>query len=209
MKTTLPDNEQALEVIKRNGPSSVSDIAAAMGVTTEGARFHLLRLENNGLIKSESVSQGRGRPKQIWSLTKHGHDRFPNTHEELNANIIQMMRDTLGEDAVDKVVERHQQTLKERYSREIDPTDDLENRIKKLVEIRSREGYMADYHKKPDHFLFIENHCPICSAAKACQGFCKAEETTFNQILGTNVSVERVEHILDGARRCCYRITEH
>jgi predicted ArsR family transcriptional regulator len=54
--------------------------------------------------------------------------------------------------------------------------------------------------------LLVENHCPICVAAKACQGFCRSELALFRETLGEKVSVERDEHIVAGARRCVYRI---
>jgi len=57
-----------------------------------------------------------------------------------------------------------------------------------------------------DGFLLIENHCPICAAAAACQGFCRAELEVFRDTLGADVIVERTDHILAGARRCAYRI---
>ena len=209
MQFELAENEKALEILKKEGPKSVSEIAEFLQVTTEGARFHVLKLEKEGLVGSRSVAEGRGRPKQIWFLTDKGNDRFPDTHATLSANLIQMMRETLGEDAVDKVIDRHQQTLMSRYAAEIDPESDLEQKIGKLAEIRSREGYMADYTREEGHYLFMENHCPICSATSVCQGFCKAELTTFEKVLGDNVKVERVEHIIEGARRCCYQISKN
>ncbi len=67
---------------------------------------------------------------------------------------------------------------------------------------------MADYEEQADGtLLFIENHCPICAAAAACQGFCRAELTLFREVLGAKV--ERTEHILNGARRCAYTIAKH
>jgi radical SAM protein with 4Fe4S-binding SPASM domain len=208
MKISLAENEKALEFLKQQGPQSISAIADSMDVTVEGARFHLLKLEKDGFVRSTSKAEGRGRPKQIWSLTQKGHHRFPDAHAELTANLINMMRDTLGEDAVEQVIERHQTNVLSRYSNEIDKSDDLEKRLKKLAMIRTREGYMAEYKKEDGHFLFIENHCPICSAAKVCQGFCRAEKNIFESILGEDVEIERLEHIIKGSRRCCYRITK-
>ncbi|SMO40815.1 helix-turn-helix transcriptional regulator [Gracilimonas mengyeensis] len=208
MQTQLAENEKALEILKRGGPKSISGIADSLKITTEGARFHLLKLEKEGLVQSKSVAEGRGRPKQIWSLTQKGHDRFPDAHAKLTANLIQMMRDTLGEEAVDQVISRHEKNMQERYSAEINEYSSLETRIEKLAEIRSREGYMAEYKEEDDAFIFIENHCPICLAAKACQGFCRAELQTFKALLGEDVQVTRVEHLLSDGRRCAYRISE-
>jgi len=54
----------------------------------------------------------------------------------------------------------------------------------------------------------VENHCPICAAAKVCTGFCSTEQDLFRAVLGEKVIVERVEHIVAGDRRCAYRIQE-
>jgi predicted ArsR family transcriptional regulator len=66
---------------------------------------------------------------------------------------------------------------------------------------------MAEVRRDRGGFLFIENHCPICAAATACQGFCATELDLFRSVLGPGVTVERAEHILSGDRRCAYRIT--
>lgn len=207
MKNELPDSERAVSILKTKGPKSVKELAAEMNITTEGARFHLMKLEKEGLVKSESVAEGRGRPKQIWSLTEKGHDRFPDAHADLTANLINMMRETLGQNAVDDVIRTHEQKTLSRYSQELEDTDTLEERVGKLAEIRSQEGYMAEYEEDEEGFILIENHCPICTAAKACQGFCRAELNIFQEVLGDEVEVERTEHIIKGARRCAYRIT--
>jgi predicted ArsR family transcriptional regulator len=55
-------------------------------------------------------------------------------------------------------------------------------------------------------FLLVENHCPICAAANACQGFCSTELDLFRSVLGSGVEVERVEHIVSGDHRCAYRV---
>ena len=56
-------------------------------------------------------------------------------------------------------------------------------------------------------YLLTENHCPICAAATACQGFCQKELELFQSVLGSDAIVDRIEHILSGDRRCVYRVT--
>ncbi len=73
--------------------------------------------------------------------------------------------------------------------------------------MRTEEGYMAEVKRDQGAFLFIENHCPICAAATACQGFCSTELDLFRAVLGEGVSIERVTHIVSGDRRCAYRVT--
>jgi predicted ArsR family transcriptional regulator len=72
--------------------------------------------------------------------------------------------------------------------------------------MRSEEGYLAESKSEKDgSFLLIENHCPICAAAKTCQGFCRSELDIFRALM-PDCAVERVDHLLAGARRCAYRI---
>jgi predicted ArsR family transcriptional regulator len=84
---------------------------------------------------------------------------------------------------------------------------DLGERVARLAEARSREGYMAEAKTEGGGYLLVENHCSICVAATACQGFCRAELDTFREVLGPDASVERTEHIVQGDRRCAYRVS--
>ena len=54
--------------------------------------------------------------------------------------------------------------------------------------------------------LLVENHCPICAAATACQNFCRSELAIFQRVLGDDCTVARSEYLLEGGRRCVYRI---
>ena len=43
--------------------------------------------------------------------------------------------------------------------------------------------------------------------ARLCTGICREELTLFQRVLESEVAVERVTHILEGAGRCAYRVT--
>lgn len=207
MEIKLPENERALWILKTKGSQSIIALANALGVTTEGARFNILKLASEGLVASATVSKGRGRPQQIWSLTALGNSRFPDTHADLTVKLIQKTREIMGEQALDSIIEAHSKDLKNNYMEAVNGINDLEKRIQILSEIRNSEGYMAGYTKEEDHFLIYENHCPICAAATICQVFCRSELETFRSVLGKKAKVERIDHILSGATRCVYKIT--
>lgn len=206
MKIKLPDNERAIWILKTKGPQPLTILAKEMNVTTEGARFQLLKLAGDGLVSSITESKGRGRPQQIWSLTALGNSRFPDTHAELTIKLIQKTREILGEEALQAIIDANTQEGKIKYNNAVTGINDLEGKIKTLAQIRDQEGYMASYIKDDEGFLLIENHCPICAAATICQGFCKSELETFQSVLGNNVKIHRIDHILAGAQRCAYRI---
>jgi predicted ArsR family transcriptional regulator len=70
---------------------------------------------------------------------------------------------------------------------------------------------MAECVAGPNGTLLLrENHCPICVAAKSCQGLCREELSLFQAVLGAGVRVQRTDHVLAGAQRCAYVIApEH
>jgi predicted ArsR family transcriptional regulator len=94
------------------------------------------------------------------------------------------------------------------YAERIPPSLGLAQKVRELGRLRTDEGYMAEVTRDGETgFVLIENHCPICAAATACQGFCAKELDLFRAVLGPGVTVERSEHIVSGDRRCVYRIT--
>ena len=199
--------DRLLGIIKRRGPRRAADLGRALGVSAEAARQQLLQLADAGLVASESLKRGVGRPSRLWSLTAAGHARFPDTHAELTVQLIGAIRGTFGAAGLDRVIRDRQDEIRRGYRAALEGARSLAARVARLAEIRAREGYMAEWRTEGDGFLLLEHHCPICAAATACQGFCRSELEIFRDALGRDAVVERVEHLLAGARRCAYRIT--
>lgn len=187
------------------GPLTALEIAHELKITKEGVRQQLLKLVEDDLIHPQEESKGVGRPQKTFSLTTSGNAKFPDTHAELTLKLINIIS-AMGENTMQTVIDVYEETGKKKYHQEIDIILDLEQKIEKLVEIRTREGYMAEYSKNEKGYLLIENHCPICAAATICQGFCSSELNTFRSVLGNEVIINRVSHIIAGERRCAYQI---
>ena len=202
--TAAPD--RVLGVIKRRGPQRIADVAAVLGITAEAARQQVNRLAAEGLLAAETERGGIGRPTQRWHLTERGHARFPDTHAELTLRLIDAVRTELGDAALERLIRARESETLQAYGDALAGAVTLADKLALLAAIRSREGYMAECRQDSDGFVLLENHCPICAAATACQGFCRAELDVFRAALGPDVTVERTEHIPMGARRCAYRI---
>lgn len=203
---TRPSEERFLLFLKTNGEQSTGTIGKALGMTSEAARQQLTRLEQDGFVRATTNVKGVGRPQKIWELTELGHAQFPDAHSKLTVQLIDEIRSVLGEEALDRLISAHQKEQFARYHSVVDTDSGLEERLANLADIRTEEGYMAEWAKDEEEYLFMENHCPICAAASACQDFCRSELRTFQKILGSDVIIEREEHIQSGARRCSYRI---
>ena len=198
--------ERMLIFLKMRGLQSASVLAKEFKITNEGARLHLKKLMEEGFIQSEKASKGVGRPTELYSISEKGLKRFPDTHAELTVQLLSSIKTILGQEALNQLIEAREQETISHYEKALGKKNGAEEKLTRLAQIRSEEGYMAEWEKEEDGYLFMENHCPICAAATECQGFCRSELETFQKALGKNFSVERSEHIVKGARRCCYKI---
>jgi predicted ArsR family transcriptional regulator len=195
-----------LDRLKREGEASAGALGEALGVTPMAARLHLYELEKEGLVAARSEPQGRGRPVKLWSLTEEASRIFPDAHQGLAVELIRSVEGLFGEAGLAKVIERHGAQQRESYRARLAGAKSLGERVKRLAKARADEGYMAEARRDGKDWLLVENHCPICSAARVCTRLCANELSVFRDVLGKDVSVAREEHILAGARRCAYRV---
>lgn len=194
--------------LKTRGPAETLALAGALNISRQAVLQHLERLFADGLVDHADQRRGVGRPRRIWALTAAAQTRFPDTHAQLTLEMLDAVRAEFGEAGVDRMIARREAATSRTYVEAMATAKDLQARVARLAELRTAEGYMADWSPDPGGgFLLVENHCPICAAAAACQGFCRAELQVFRDALGPGVTVERTDHILAGARRCAYRIT--
>ena len=199
--------DQILFMLKTRGPSTAQQLAQLLDISSMGVRRHLDAWLDKGLLLTEDRADKVGRPARYWLLSDAGHARFPDRHSELTVQLIAQVRSLFGQAGLDKLITAREQSSETSYQERMAGAKTLSKRLAKLVEARDAEGYMAQLEKQPDgSFLLIENHCPICAAATACQGFCRSELDVFRRTLGPASTVERVEHVLAGGRRV-YRIT--
>ena len=205
-ETSLKTRSAILELLKRGGEQSAGALAETLDLTPMAARLQLYELEAEGLVAARSEARGRGRPTKLWMLTDAAARVFPDAHQGLAVEMIQSVEKLFGAKGLAKLIEAHGDKQREDYGAKINGAKTMGERVKRLAKLRSGEGYMAEAKRDGRDWLLIENHCPICSAAKACSGLCKNELQVFQDVLGDDVNVSREEHILAGARRCAYRV---
>jgi predicted ArsR family transcriptional regulator len=200
--------DRLLYALKARGPQPAALLAKKLKITPVAVRQLLARLESTGLVQSEDRRAGVGRPKRHWRLSSAGHARFPDNHAGLTAELLESVDAVFGEKGLEQLIGHREAATRAQYSEALRSANGLAARVRRLAKIRSAEGYMAEVRPQRGAFLLIENHCPICVAASKCQAFCRSELAVFRAALGPRVQVERLEHLIEGARRCVYRIAE-
>ena len=196
-----------LERLKQDGPQDAGALAEELGVSAMAVRQHLYALEKEGLVTFEEEARPVGRPAKLWRLTGAADRFFPDGHADLALNLLAAMREAFGDAGMEKLLTVRTAEQIAAYGQRMHSSAPLRARLEALARIRTEEGYMAAVEEdRRGGFLFIENHCPVCAAARTCQGLCASELEVFRRVLGQDVTVERGDHILAGARRCAYRV---
>ncbi len=187
---------------------SAGTLASHLDITEVAVRQHLIRLRGNRLANYHEPRTGVGRPARIWSLTSRGNDEFPDSHGDLTAALLRCVRNVFGASGLKKLIRAHRQEATAKYRSCMETDSSTEERLVVLAEQRTADGFMAEWENNgAGRYQFIENHCPINAAARACDGLCASELEMFQDILGRTVKVERTSHLLSGADRCSYRVT--
>ena len=194
--------------LKMRGEATSLLISDELGITKEGARKHLLNLATEGFIQSSQVSEGIGRPTTYYKLTDKGFSKFPDTHADITVQLLKSVKNLLGENALELLINDREKAVYEKYAKDVNKAKSIEKKLQTLCDIRTNEGYMAEWKKDKNEYLLIENHCPICAAATECQGFCRSELTNFQMLIGSQYKIERINHIVSGGQRCVYKISE-
>ncbi|MDX2228230.1 MAG: metalloregulator ArsR/SmtB family transcription factor [Leptolyngbyaceae cyanobacterium bins.349] len=214
--TAVRTRRAIIQILKQEGHLDAETLASRLDVTAMAVRQHLYVLQAEQLVTYQEEPRPMGRPVKRWQLTPAADRFFPEGYAELTLGLLDAVQVAFGEAGLEQLLEvRMQQQIAvyRQQMQEPEPatkttsTPTLEQRLQQLAALRTNEGYMAEVQPQADgSFLFVENHCPICAAATACTGLCAKELETFQTILGDAVNIQRVEHLLAGARRCVYQV---
>jgi predicted ArsR family transcriptional regulator len=198
-----------VKLLKTEGALDSARLAKKLRLTPMAVRQHLYALQEEKMVNAEERPVPLGRPAKFWKLTREADRLFPDAYAELSVALIDAIGETFGPSGVDRLLQTRLARQKREYTTRVDRDAPLARKLHQLAKVRTDEGYMAEVHPDgPKAFVFVENHCPICAAATACQGFCATEIELFQSVLGPGVKISRTEHIVNGERRCAYRVTD-
>ncbi|MFB2835402.1 helix-turn-helix transcriptional regulator [Floridanema evergladense] len=210
MEERQKSKDQILYCLKMQGSQTATTIAKQLGVSPMAVRQHLQVLRAEKLVTYYEERRPQGRPVKLWHLTEHSTSQFPDSHADLMVDLLRGVETVFGSSGLEKLLaERAGRQIQAYSARSVEIANDKDwtQKVKAIAHLRDREGYMTEVIPQPDDaLLLVENHCPVRSAASSCELLCRSELEVFRALLGTNVSIQRVEHILQGDRRCAYLI---
>ncbi|MFM7716898.1 MAG: iron-sulfur cluster biosynthesis transcriptional regulator SufR [Microcystis sp.] len=208
MTTTQPAStkDDILQYLLKNGQSTAQDLAEELSISPQATRRHLKDLEGEGLIEYFAVQNKIGRPQHIYRLSRQGRGRFPHNYDNFAVSFLNTLVETVGEQQVGEILKKQWQRKAAEYQLRLGKGS-LGERMRKLLEIRQEEGYMAELValEAENSYVLAEHHCAIAEVAGSYPSICGHELEMFALLL-PDCTIERTHWINQGEQRCGYLI---
>jgi predicted ArsR family transcriptional regulator len=204
----LPDSRRAiLSALKREGSTTISRLASALGLTGEAVRQQLLQLHREGWVEAKiehAPDRVRtGRPATTYRLTEAGDHLFPKAYDALTVALIDAVADELGPEAVLRVLARvsdDRVNTTEPVLRDLT----LAERLEKLRHWYLADDPYMDVERVGHDYRLIERNCPFLNTALERPALCSVSVNALTRLLG--VRVDREEKFQNGDGRCVFRV---
>jgi predicted ArsR family transcriptional regulator len=190
-----------LRHLRAEGKCSVKELADAASISPVSVRHHLSSLQAQGLVQLEEVRHGVGRPRHEFSLTEQALELFPTRYLRLTNRLIDELKESLPEGKVLELFAAVASSMAETYAEQLRDLP-LEQRMQRLAELLSAEGFEADLQQRGDSLVIRELSCPYLRVGQEHPEVCQVDQDFIATAL--SLPVERVTCVLEGDAHCSY-----
>src|SRR5271170_2715968 len=134
---------ELLLLLKQRPNLSLSEIAAARGVSKVAVLHHLSTLEDQGLIERSYERSSVGRPSVHFRLSQKSADIFPQAYTQMSITALEYIERHLGRGAVVGMLQERSHDLADQNRGRL-AAHELRQRVEELAQLRSEGGYMAE-----------------------------------------------------------------
>ena len=220
--TTATSDGQLLDLIRRNGEMSVSQVAQATAVTATAVRQRLTRLMGQGLVERAASPAGRGRPRHRYSLTEKARRQVGNNFsdlaivlwdeiravkdQEVRRGLLERIADAMAAMYRDRVqgptLTARVDSLKRLFGERRVPLDvaDPGGPVGAAGELCAESPAGGDGGQQSLLPLLTVTECPYPELAEKDRGICAVEKMLFAKLLEQPVRLAQCR--LDG-HSCC------
>jgi len=194
-----------LDVIRRSGPLTVTEMAANLGVTATAIRNRLTRLVGAGLVERHAEHQGRGRPKYTYQVSVEAQKRLGQNYTDLALVLWDEMMSTVADRKLRRLLFiRVTDRLAEIYRSQVSGQE-WEGRLVQLTNLLHDRGVEAEVARDASGATPVlrQHSCPYYELAEADPAICALERKMFEKVLGRSLRLSQCR--LDGDRFCDFQ----
>ena len=193
-----------LDLLRKSGPSSVAQLAAAMEVTATAVRQRLTRLLAQGDIERSTEHASRGRPVHRYALTDKGRRRAGANFADLAIALWEEIREIKDPEVRRGLLGRISGRMASLYAPQIRGST-LDERMESLAELFRERQIPFDVERSHDLPVLHARACPYPELAERDRSVCAMEKNLFSELLGENVRLSNCR--LDGHNCCTFEPT--
>jgi predicted ArsR family transcriptional regulator len=194
-----------LDLIRRNGPLTVAEMALSLGVTATAVRNRLARLLGAGLVERQSEHQLRGRPKHTYQMSVEARKSLGQNYTDLALVLWDEMMSTVADRKLRRLLFiRVTDRLAELYRSRVSGHE-WEGRLVQLTNVLHDRGVEAEVAKDAGEAipLLRQHSCPYYELAESDRAICALERKMFEKVLGRSLRLSQCR--LDGDRFCDFQ----
>jgi predicted ArsR family transcriptional regulator len=199
--------DRVVRSLLEHGPSTATELAERLALTTAGIRRHLDCALADGLIVAREDRphgrRGRGRPAKRFSLSEAGHAAGPLAYDDIAVDALRYLRDEVGEQAVEDFARRRMAEWEATYAERIASLP-LDQRAAALAEALADDGYASTVHDTALGVQVCQHHCPVQHVAEEFPVLCEVETEAIGRLVGRHV--QRLATIARGDGVCTTHI---
>jgi predicted ArsR family transcriptional regulator len=202
----LPAPSELLKQLKRQGPLTIRELAAALDITYEAVRQQMAELLRAGWIAATGAPASGRRPgpaSQRYTLSAAAEHLFPKHYDELSAELVQHVMEHFGGRGVSEILSSMADARVRRWApRLVSMT--LRQKLAALCSLYEDQDAYMQVDWKEDGPALIERNCPFLNVAQAHPAICSVSVNTLERLLG--YKVVREQRFQAGHGRCVFRV---
>jgi predicted ArsR family transcriptional regulator len=176
----------------REGARTVNQLAAALKLTDNAVRAHLLSLERDGLISQSGTQPGFRKPHAIYVLTPEAEQIFPKAYGALLDVILTVFSKKLSAAELRAALREVGRTIARQHLPLL-AEKDREGRIDAALAVLKEMGGAAKFHESDGKHFIRGEGCPLSAATARHPEACLIAESLLTHIIGVRVT-ERCQH---------------
>ena len=192
---------QILQLL-RKGEQTVNDLAAALQLTDNAVRAHLLSLERDGLVHQSGTQPGVRKPHATYALSADAEQIFPKAYGPLVDLILTVFSRKLSASELAAGMREVGRKVANEHLAEVKGKT-RQQRINAALRILSDLGGAARFEKSEGKHLIRGHGCPLAAATGHHPEACLIAESLLSQVIGAPVK----EHCIhQPVPACCFEI---
>jgi len=203
--TFLDSDITILDILRKRGGMTVSELSECLGVTGTAVRQRLNRLLEEDDIHRECMETLRGRPRHCYTLTTKGRRRSGENFADLAIALWQEIRAIDDAEMKRGVLQRVSGRLAQLYAGKIEGKSVVE-RMNSLAILFSERRLPVEINTAGEVSQIRVEACPYPELAEQDRSVCSLERLLFSEMIGETLQLTDCR--LDGDCSCTFQVNK-